>query len=159
MKPKEEQECCPPFNPDPWEDKLIVWNDKKFIREKVCTFLYMPLNFGQVMKKVFKKVNSAGAQFQDNLGLSDHTSKWNMDILVAVDRDIPGADNVTFSGKFYSRVYEGPFKDTGKWCKDYEAAAKARDLTINKWYMWYTTCPKCAKKYGRNYTVILGKVD
>ncbi|HZH72463.1 MAG TPA: hydrolase [Mariniphaga sp.] len=25
--------------------------------------------------------------------------------------------------------------------------------------MWYTTCPKCAKKYGRNFVVIVGKVD
>jgi hypothetical protein len=24
-------------------------------------------------------------------------------------------------------------------------------------YMWYTTCPKCAKVYGKNYVVILAK--
>ncbi len=27
------------------------------------------------------------------------------------------------------------------------------------WYMWYTTCPKCAKKYGKNHVVILGAVE
>jgi hypothetical protein len=159
MKQVEEQECCPPFDPAPWNDQIIVWENKKFIREKVRTFFFMPLNFGSVMKRVFAEVMAAGASFQDNLGLSDHTSRWNMDILIAVDRDIPGAENITLSGKFFSRVYEGPFRDTGKWCRDYEAVAKTKGVTIKKWYMWYTTCPKCAKKYGRNYTVIIGLVE
>jgi len=25
-------------------------------------------------------------------------------------------------------------------------------------YFFYTTCPKCAKKYGKNYVVILAEV-
>jgi hypothetical protein len=159
MKPNEEQVCCPPFDPAPWNDQFIMWENKKFIREKVRTFFYIPLNFGCIMRRVFAKVMAAGANFQDNLGLSDHTSRWNMDILIAVDRDIPGAENITLSGKFFSRVYEGPFRDTGKWCRDYEAVAKTKGVTIKKWYMWYTTCPKCAKKYGRNHTVIMGLIE
>jgi hypothetical protein len=159
MKPKEEQECCPRFNPEPWEDKIIEWENKKFIREKVRTFFFMPLNFGSVMKKVFTQVTAAGASFQDNLGLSDHTSRWNMDILIAVDREIPGAENTTLTGKFFSKTYEGPFKDTGKWCADYDEKVKSKGMAYKKMYMWYTTCPKCAKKYGKNYTVILGKVE
>jgi hypothetical protein len=26
-------------------------------------------------------------------------------------------------------------------------------------YMWYTTCPKCAKKYGKNYVTIIAQID
>jgi hypothetical protein len=159
MKPKEEQECCPPFDPIPWDDKLFEWKDKKFIKEKVFTFFYMPLNFGSVMRKVFAKANAAGVTFPDNIGLSDHTSRWNMDLYIAVDKDIPEAENTTLSGKFYSKVYEGPFSDTGKWSKDFDAVAKSKGITAKKMYMWYTTCPKCAKKYGKNYTVILAQVD
>jgi hypothetical protein len=82
-----------------------------------------------------------------------------MDLYLAVDKTVPGAENVTLNGTFYSRVYEGPFKDTGKWCKDYEAKAQVKGYRIRKWYMWYTTCPKCAKKYGKNYVVILSEVE
>jgi hypothetical protein len=32
-------------------------------------------------------------------------------------------------------------------------------LEIRKWFMWYTTCPKCAEKYGKNYVVIVAKVE
>jgi hypothetical protein len=32
-------------------------------------------------------------------------------------------------------------------------------MELKKWYMWYTTCPKCAKKYGKNYVAILAETD
>ena len=152
-----QEECCPKFDPTPWQEARFEWNNKKFIKEKVCTFLYMPLNFGSVMKKINKKVTAANAENPDWLCLSDHTSKWNMNIFCEVDREVPNAENTTLSGKFYSKVYDGPFKETGNWMKDYIADAKAKGLEIEKYYMWYTTCPKCAKKYGHNYTVVIGK--
>jgi hypothetical protein len=58
-----------------------------------------------------------------------------------------------------SKVYEGPFKDTKKWCDDFEAYAKEQGYEIKKWFMWYTTCPKCAKKYGKNYVVIIAEIE
>ncbi len=151
--------CCPQFDPTLWDDKTFEWNNKKFIKDRICTFFYMPCNFGKVMKRVIEKVTKAAANVPDWLCLSDHTSKWNMDIYLAVDKEIPDAENTTLSGKFYSKVYEGPFKDTGKWCKDYESVAKSKGLKIKKMFMWYTTCPKCAKKYGKNYVVILSQIE
>jgi len=151
--------CCPEFDPIPWDDKTFEWQDKKFIRASVCTIFYMPLNFGKIMKKLDKTVRDAGAEIPNWLCLSDHTSKWNMDVYLAVDKDIPGAKNLTLSGKYYSKVYEGPFRDTKKWTEDYKAIVKSKGLDIKQWYMWYTTCPKCAKKYGKNYVVIISRVE
>ncbi|MCK9597250.1 hypothetical protein M0R19_08765 [Candidatus Pacearchaeota archaeon] len=154
-----EEICCPKFDPTPWDDKGFEWNNKKFIKDKVFTFFYMPINFGSVIVKLIKKIESAGSVMQDGLCLSDHTSMWNMDLYLAVDREIPGAENVTLTGKFLSKVYEGAFKDTGKWCKDFADFAKNKGKEIKKTYMWYTTCPKCAKKYGKNYVVMVGEVS
>jgi hypothetical protein len=81
-----------------------------------------------------------------------------MDIYLAVDRDIEGADNVVLSGKFFSKVYEGPFKNTGEWTEDFKKAADGKGYEPKKWYMWYTTCPKCARKYGKNYVVIFAEI-
>jgi hypothetical protein len=151
-------ECCPPFNPSDWDGKTIEWNGKKFIRDKVFTLLCMPMNFGSVMKRLDEKVRKAGAAMPDWLCLADHASKWSMHVYLAVDKEIPDAENVTLSGKYLCKVYEGPYKDTGKWCKEFEVFAKSKGLEIGKWYMWYTTCPKCAKKYGKNFVAIFGKV-
>jgi hypothetical protein len=121
-------------------------------------FLNIPMNFGSVMKRLDENVRNANATMPDFVCLSDHTSKWNMNLYLAVDKDIPNANNVTLSGKYLSKVYEGPFKDTGKWCKDFEQYAQSKNVSVAKWYMWYTTCPKCAKKYGKNYVVIVAEV-
>jgi hypothetical protein len=155
---KNQEECCPKFESAPWEEKIFEWDKKKFIKDKVCTLFYMPLNFGSVMRRVDKLLRAENATTPEYMCLSDHTSKWNMDIYIGVDKLVTGAQNVEISGKFYSRVYEGNFNKTGEWCKDFEAKAKEKGLEIKKWYMWYTTCPKCAKKYGKNYVVIVCEV-
>lgn len=156
---KNAKECCPPFNPALWDDKISEWENKLFLRDKVCTFFYIPVNFGQTMKNLDARVRAAGANFAGELCLCEHTSKWNMNILLGVDREIPGSDNTTLSGKFYSKVYEGSFGQTGKWHKDFETIIKTKGYIARKYYTWYTTCPKCAKKYGKNYVVILAQID
>jgi len=155
---RNDPECCPEFNPSPWDDKMHEWINKRFIWDRVFTIFYMPFGFGKTMKRLDEMVTKAEAKIPDYLCLSDHTSRWDMDVYLAVDKEIPGADNVTLSGKYYSRVYEGPFRDTGKWCKDFEANAKAKGLAVKKMYMWYTTCPKCAKKYGKNHVAVIAEV-
>jgi hypothetical protein len=156
--PNKDKECCPKFNPTPWKDKIFEWKNKKFIKGKVFTLFFMPINFGSVVTKLMNKTEKAGGKAPDWMSLSDHTSMWNMDLYVAVDRKIPDAENVKLSGKFFSKVYEGNFKDTGKWCKDFAKHAKKKKIETEKLFMWYTTCPKCAKKYGKNYVVIIGKI-
>ena len=111
------------------------------------------------MRRLASMVEQAGASVQKSLCLSDHTSKWNMDVLLEVDREIPGADNLVLSGEFMSKVYEGDFKDTGIWCNDFEKFVTKSGCRIKKLYMWYTTCPKCAKKYGKNYVTIIAEVE
>jgi hypothetical protein len=153
------QECCPKFDPAPWDDKLFQWDKKTFVKDKVFTFFHIPVNFGAVMKRLVPKVEKAGAMSPEAMCLSDHTSKWNMDIYLAVTRDVPDAANVTLSGRYLSKVCEGDFKKTGAWCKDFAALAEGKGLAVKKWYLWYTTCPKCAKKYGKNYVAIIGEVE
>lgn len=155
----ETPECCPQFDPALWDDKVFEWNKKIFIKDKVFTLFYMPVNFGAAMRRLNAKVEAAGAEMPDWLCLSDHTSMWNMDLYLAVDREVKNAENTTLSGKFLSKVYEGPFKDTGKWMKDFESFTQKKGLKPLKTYSWYTTCPKCAKKWGKNYVVIIGQIS
>lgn len=152
-------ECCPEFDPSPWDGKSFRWDNKLFVKEKVKTFFYIPLNFGSVMKKIDSKFRESGLVFQEGPCLSYHSSKWSMDLLVSVEQKVSGMENTRLNGSYYSKVYEGPFKNTGKWCEDFKSAAKAGGYSNGKMYMWYTTCPRCAKKYGKNYVVIVGEVS
>lgn len=151
--------CCPEFDPTLWNEKIFEWNNKKFIKDKVFTIFYMPINFGGVMRKLDMKLRQENAVVTDNMGLSDHTSLWNMDVYLAVDKEIPNAQNTSLSGTFVSKVYKGSFSETGKWHKDFTEWRKTQGHKTLKQFIWYTTCPKCAKKYGKNYVVILGKIE
>jgi hypothetical protein len=158
LNSKGETGCCPRFDPKPWDGKILTWENKLFIKDRIKTFMFIPINFGKVMTKIMEKIEAADAKPDVGLCLSDHTSKWNMDIYVATTKEIPGLENVTMSGKFLSKVYEGDFKETGNWCKDFDNYAKKEKVEYNKMYMSYTTCPACAKAYGKNFVIIFGKI-
>jgi hypothetical protein len=151
--------CCPEFDPVLWDEKTFEWNDKKFIKDSVKTLFYMPVNFGSVMRRLNRKVEKQKVKVPDWMCLSDHTSKWNMNLYLAVDKKIPDAVNTLLSGTFVTKVYEGPYKEAGNWNKDFKAWCNRKGLTPEKQFIWYTTCPKCAKKYGKNYVVVVAKVE
>src|SRR5690554_6311784 len=89
--------CCREFEPAPWNEKVFTWENKKFIKDSVFTLFYMPVNFGSVMRKMHKKVEEGQATVPEWMSLSDHTSPWNMDLYLAVDKMVPNATNLTLS--------------------------------------------------------------
>jgi len=154
----EETGCCPRFNPEAWDEKEITWIEKLFVKDKVRSFLHIPLNFGQVMVRNMEKILKAGASAKETIVLSDEKSMWGSDIYIAVEKDFPGSDSVKISGTFLTKVFEGPYKDTGKWMREMNAFVTLKGKTAKKTYLFYTTCPKCAKVDGKNYVVILAEV-
>ncbi len=150
--------CCPRFNPAAWEEKEITWSDKLFVKDKVWSILHIPLNFGQVIVRNMEKIQKAGATANEAIVLSGEESMWGSNIYIAVEKDFPGSDAVKISGTFLTKVFEGPYKDMGKWIKDMNSFVISKGKTAKKMYFFYTTCPKCAKVYGKNYVVILAEV-
>jgi len=45
-----------------------------------------------------------------------------------------------------------------KWIDEMKGFVQSRGKEIQKLYFYYTTCPKCAKKYGKNYVAILAQI-
>lgn len=150
--------CCPRFNPQPWDEKEITFKDKLFIKDHVKSFLHIPLNFGKVMVRNMEKIQRAGALPPEPLMLSDEKSLWGADIYIAVSKQVPGTEMVRISGTFLTKVFEGPYKDAGKWAQQMKNYVTSKAKEIKKMYFFYTTCPKCAEFYGKNYTVILAQI-
>ena len=150
--------CCPQFDPEPWDEKEITWQGKKFVKDRVRSFLHIPLNFGAVMKRNMTRIEAAGAESDEVIVLSDENSLWGADVYIAVAADVPNATMATLSGTFLSKVFEGPYQNVRKWMEATKDFVAARGKEIRKLYCFYTTCPKCAKKYGKNYVVILAQV-
>lgn len=150
--------CCPEFIPSALEGKEIEFEKKKFIKGHITSIFHIPLNFGPVMGGLWKKVMDAKAVPEQPLWLSDEKSMWGSDVYLAVEKEIPGAENVELSGKFLTKVFEGEFREMGGWVKEMEGYVEGKKTRIKKMYFFYTACPKCSKFYGKNYVVIFAQV-
>jgi hypothetical protein len=150
--------CCPRFNPAPWDEKEIVFENRLFLKDHVKSIFHIPLNFGKVMVKNMEKITTAGALSEKPLMLSDEKSMWGSDIYIEVTKDVPDAEMIKLSGTFLTKTYEGGYGNTGKWVKNMLEYVKSKGKEIKKMYFFYTTCPACAKAYGKNYVVILAEV-
>jgi len=155
---KKPTDCCEPFDPEPWQDKEIYWQDKLFVKDHVTSFLHMPLNMGQKVVKNMKLIEQAGAKAPHQLMLTDEKSMWGADIYIDVAREVPGAEMAKISGTFLTKVFEGPYQNVGQWAKEMTEHVKTNGRELKKIYFSYTTCPKCAKAYGKNYVVLFAQV-
>lgn len=150
--------CCPKFDPAPWDGKTFVFKDKLFLKAETVNFMHMPLNLGPVMTRTWEAMGDAGAVPENFLVLSCDPSPWRAEHYFAVTEDVPGYEMVRMSGEYMAKVYEGPFKDIRKWMCDFEKYIKGKGGEMKKLYFFYTTCPKCAKHYGKNYVVAFAQV-
>ncbi|HAM38369.1 MAG TPA: hypothetical protein DCP53_03055 [Elusimicrobia bacterium] len=150
--------CCEPFNPELWQEKEIVWKDKLFIKDHVTNFFHVPLNMGKKIIKNIGLVEKANAKPQQQLMLTDEYSLWGSDIYIDVSKVVQDAQMTTLSGTFLTKVFEGPYQNAGKWAREMKGYVNSKGKNLKKLYFSYTTCPKCAKMYGKNYVVLFAQV-
>jgi len=150
--------CCEPFDPAPWQEKEITWKDKIFIKDHVASFFHIPLNMGKKIVKNMGLIEKVDAKLPYQLMLTDEKSLWGSDIYIDVAKDVPGAQMAKISGTFLTKVFEGPYKDAGKWAQEMKNYVENKNKEIKKLYFSYTTCPKCAKAYGKNYVVLFAQI-
>jgi hypothetical protein len=151
--------CCEPFDPKPWEDKEITWKNKIFVKDHVTSFLHIPLNMGSKIIKNMHLIEKAKAKSPYQLMLTDEQSLWGSDIYIDVAKEVPGAQMAELSGTFLTKVFEGPYQNAGKWASEMTEYVKGKGKELKKLYFSYTTCPKCAKVYGKNYVVLFAHVE
>ncbi len=61
-------------------------------------------------------------------------------------------------GRFLAKVFEGPYLNMRGWIEEMRGYVAGKGKELKKLYFYYTTCPKCARKYGKNYVVLLAQV-
>ena len=152
--------CCPILKPEEWDDKKFVFDKKLFALGKTINLLHMPLNMAGMMTKSWKKITDAKADSKNEfILLSYDPSAWRGEHYFSVTKKVPGMEMSEISGTFITKVFEGPYKDAGKWVKEMEKFVKSKNEKLKKLYLFYTTCPKCAKHYGKNYTVGFAEIS
>jgi hypothetical protein len=150
--------CCPPFDPAPWQDRRVVWNDKLFVTDQVRCLFHIPLNMSARVTENQRRIDAVKAIPAQPLMLMDERSPWASQLYIDVTQPVPGAEMTTLSGTYLTKVYEGPYRDAGKWAADMRQHVEGKQQQLEKLYFGYTTCPRCAKAYGKNYVVLFAKI-
>lgn len=158
----EEKVCCPKFDPSPWDEKEIAFDNKLFIKDTMSQFMHFPLpwSFNKIMTRMWKKLEDAGAKPADKdiLMLCYDPSPWKCEVYIGATKEVQDTENVKLSGSFLTKVFDGPYSNVPKWIKEMTEYVGGKGNRIKKFYFYYTTCPKCAKKYGHNYVVVFAEV-
>ena len=81
MSATDSNPCCPKFDPGPWEEKTIAWENKRFVKDRVTSFFHIPLNFAAVMKRNVPAIEAAGALPENCCVLADENSLWGAERL------------------------------------------------------------------------------
>lgn len=146
--------CCPKFYPQGWDGLRISFRDKRFVRAETRSLLHVPINMGSVFTRVQTHIEDADALPSEGyLVLSRDLSPSAAEHLFAVSKTVEDEEMTTLSGEFMTRVFEGPYRAVKNWMHDMEVAVEAAGHEAKRIFMFYTTCPKCARTYGKNYVV------
>lgn len=150
--------CCASFDPTPWDDKEIIWKDKIFVKDHVTSFLHIPLNMGRKITANMDLIEQAGAKPPQQLIITDEMSSWGSDVYIEVTKNVPGAKMAQLSGTYLTKVFEGPYQNVGTWAQEMKKIVEERHGRLIKLLFSYTTCPKCAKAYGKNYVILFAQI-
>jgi hypothetical protein len=152
--------CCPRFNTEGWDDQDLHFKDKLFVKADSRSIFHFPINIASVFEKTSSAIEKAGAWPPEQcIILTYDQSAWREEHLFAVTKEVPGQNMLHLSGDYLTKVFEGPYKDAPKWEKEMEALVEGKGKQAKKVYFFYTTCPKCAKFYGKNYVVAVAEVE
>jgi hypothetical protein len=150
--------CCPVFDPAPWDKKLFILKDLNMVKASTKSIFFVPINMAKVMSETMKKIEDNNAFYDDKyLILSEDVSPFKCVHHFLVTKEIEGMDNEIFGGKFYTIVFEGNYNQIQKAIERLKNEMEAESLVLNRVFAFYTTCPKCAKVYGKNYIVLFGE--
>jgi len=159
---KEKTNCCPVFDPEPWDGKTWTWEEKPFLKDSMRTFFHIPSpkTLTKTLERMWKTVQEAGADpdQKEVIIMANDPTAFRTDYYINLTKEIPGANMAKLSGTFYTRVFDGPYNQAPKWIKQLKAEASEKGIRLVDFYFYYTTCPKCAKAYGHNYVVLFAKI-
>jgi hypothetical protein len=146
--------CCPKFNPEGWDGQDLHFKDKLFVKAATHTVMHVPVDMASVFARVNQHMDDAGASDPERfIVLSKDVSPWRGEHLFSVTKPVPGEEMTAMTGDFVTKVFEGSYGQARQWCEIMRQAVGVPNAEKSDVYFFYTTCPKCAKAYGRNYVV------
>jgi len=150
------------FDATRWNEQVFTWENKKFIRATIPQILHYPLPgiIRRIMRKMWKQATEAGAQpeREDFLMLAYDRSHWKCELYMPVKDTVPGADNVLLSGRYFTKVFDGPFSLVPKFTNDMDILLANREMLAKRYFFYSASCPLCARKVATDKIVAFAEI-
>lgn len=163
LQTQKEAICCPLFETEKWNNVQHAWNAKPFLVETVPEIFHIPLpgTYPKAIQRMWKRAHDAGVAPGPNdfLLLAHDPTAFKSELYMSVTGEVPGGRNEKFTGTFYSKVFEGRYSDIRRFIHQMQESLDAKKMIARKHYIYFPYCPKCARKYGHNYIVILSELE
>jgi hypothetical protein len=134
-----------------------------FLKDSIPQIFHIPLpgSFAKAIGRMWKTAEKAGAapDPKDFLLLTHDPSAFKAELYMAITREIAGCNIERLTGNFFSKVYEGSYGDVPQCLRKTDLYLAANVMVSKKYYINFPYCPKCAKKYGHNYIMVLAEVE
>ena len=161
-KLNKEANCCKVFDPAQWNDKMHTWENKMFIRGTMPQILHFPFPgmIRRIMNKLWKLAAEAKAETkqEDFLMLTYDLSPWKCEFYMSVTRSVPGADNVSLSGTYFTKVFDGPYSRVPQYINEMDIFLTQNDMLAKKYYFHEAACPFCDRRYLVNNIVVFAEI-
>jgi hypothetical protein len=155
--------CCPLFHPQQWNNVEHKWNHKLFLKDSVPEFFHIPFpgSYEKAITRMWSKAKEAQAdpKPEDFLLLAHDPSSFKGELYMYITKEIPGENTEALTGNFFSKVFEGAYSDVPKCLRSMNGLLTDKKMISKKDYIYFPYCPKCAKKYGHNYIVVVSQVE
>jgi len=156
------QECCPEFDPKPWDKITHQWDGRPFLFRTIPQIFHMPIPwmYRRVLKEMWERAQALGiaTDRKEFLLLAYDPSPWKSELYLAVTRVTDQPDSVALSGTYVSMVFDGPYSGVPGFISIMDGYLETMKKKSKKYFFYYTTCPACAKKFGHNYIVGVSEV-
>ena len=158
MKKIKDTGCCVQIKPKKWDKKIHNWKKKPFYKTKYIHLFHIPLNYGQAIMGAVKKLEPKKLIKRDSMCISLEDGLFTSTLLIEMTKNAENLPVQKISGKYFSMIFKGDYKDTGKWVETFKKECKKKKYPLNKLMFWFATCPKCAEAYGGAQTIIFTKI-
>ncbi len=151
--------CCRRLGPGAWDRRFWSWDDKPFYRATYLTFFNIPLNLDSVVEKAVEEIGSHNLWTEPMIYLGRDETAFHSSVLISVSRFTDQLPIETLSGRYYSRLFQGPYADSGKYVRETKTDLREQGSDAGETYMYHATCPRCIGEGKPPQTVVFAEVE
>ncbi|MFH1056029.1 MAG: hydrolase, partial [Candidatus Altiarchaeota archaeon] len=145
--------------PVEWDGRFWDWVNLPFYVATYWSVFGVAFNLKEVMDHAYADIEKHKLDAERPLVLHREPILFHGRILILLSRFSDEVPCQMWSGRYYTRLFEGEYGDLIEFLEEFRKDLKGRRLELRDVLYHYPTCPDCIKRYKKMQVVIFGRVE